>query len=171
MGYGDEIMVAGEARRLWNAGDSRAVAVLDRQGRPRWHPLWDGNPRLAWPEAVARGLAVRTITNGPGCRPYVDYARMAREFAAVFPGRRFSTKLRDPRLPWRYTAWRASPGELFEVPRREPGAYVVIEPRIKANASPNKDWGWARWQALVQLRRDLDWVQLGPPGPGHLDTP
>ena len=94
---------------------------------------------------------------------------MAREFAAVFPGRPFTTKLRDPRLPWRYTSWRAHPGELFQVPRREPGRYVVIEPHIKANASPNKDWGWARWQALVNLRRDLDWVQPGPPGTRVLD--
>ena len=154
-------MVAGEARRLWQPGDPRPVAVRDRHGRPRWHPLWDGNPRIARPEQVARGLAVRTMTNGPGCRPYVDYTRMRDEFAAVFPGRAFTTKLCDPRLPWRYTAWRASPGELPSVPRREPGDYVVVEPHIKAGASPNKDWGWDRWQALVRLRRDLDWVQLG----------
>ena len=154
-------MVAGEARRLWQPGDPRPVAVRDRHGRPRWHPLWDGNPRIARPEQVARGLDVQNIINGPGCRPYVDYVRMEAEFAAVFPGRPFTTKVCDPRLPWRYTAWRASPGELPSVPRREPGHYVVIEPHLKAGASPNKDWGWDRWQALVTLRRDLDWVQLG----------
>ena len=164
MGYGDEIMVAGEARRLWRAGDPRPVAVLDRHGRPRWHPIWDGNPRIARPEAVARGLAVQTLVNGPGCRPYVDYVAMRNEFAALFPGRPFTTKFCDPRLPWRYTAWRASPGELFHVSRREPGDYVVVEPHLKAGASPNKDWGWDRWQALVSSRRDLDWVQLGAGG-------
>ncbi len=162
-------MVAGEARRLQMAGDSRPVAVLDRHGRPRWHPIWDGNPRLARPEAVARGLAVRRIVNGPGCRPYIDTARMRAEFAAVFPGRPFTSKLCDPRLPWRYTAWRVSPGELPSVPRREPGHYVVIEPHLKAGASPNKDWGWDRWRALVRLRRDLDWLQLGAGGTRVLD--
>lgn len=164
MGYGDEIMAAGEARRLQEAGDPRPVAVLGRDGRPRWHPLWEGNPRLARPEAVARGLEVRTITNGPGCRPYVDYAAMRAEFAALFPGRPFTTKRRDPRLPWRYSAWRATPGELYGLPQRAPGRYVVVEPHVKATASPNKDWGRARWQALVRLRRDLDWVQLGAGG-------
>jgi hypothetical protein len=164
LGYGDEIMVAGEARRLWRPSDPRPVAVLDRHGRPRWHPLWDGNPRIARPGAVARGLAVRTMTNGPGCRPYVDYARMRAEFGALFPARPFTTKVCDPRLPWRYTAWRASPGELPSVPRRAPGRYVVIEPHVKAGASPNKDWGWACWQALVRRRRDLDWLQLGAGG-------
>ncbi len=38
--------MAGEARRLQGAGDARPVAVLDRHGRPRWHPVWDGNPEL-----------------------------------------------------------------------------------------------------------------------------
>ena len=47
--------------------------------------------------------------------------------------------------------------------------WMPLEPRIKAGASPNKDWGWARWQALVRLRRDVDWVQLGPPGTRLLD--
>ena len=154
-------MVAGEARRLQMAGDARPVAVLDRRGRPRWHSLWDGNARLARPEAVARGLEVQTIVNGPGCRPYVDYVAMRSDFAALFPGCPFTTKLCDRRLPWRYTGWRATPGELFKITRPEPGNYVVIEPRIKAGASPNKDWGWARWQALLRRRRDLDWVQLG----------
>ncbi len=56
MGYGDEIMVTGAARRLQDAGDPRPVAVLDRHARPRRHPLWAGNPRIATPEAVARGV-------------------------------------------------------------------------------------------------------------------
>ncbi len=162
-------MAAGEARRLQEAGDGRAVAVLDRLGRPRWHPIWDGNARLARPEAVARGLEVQTLVNGPGCRPYVDYVAMRGDFAALFPGRSFTTKICDRRLPWRYTAWRATPGELPSVPRREPGNYVVLEPHVKTNASPNKDWGWDRWQALLCRRRDLDWVQLGAGGTRIVD--
>ncbi len=172
MGYGDEIMVTGEARHCQEAGDPRPVAVLDRHGRPRRHPLWAGNPRIARPEEVAqdlaRGLDVQSIVNGPGCRPYIDYAAMRGDWDALHRGRPFTTKLRDRRLPWRYTDWRAAPGELPSVERREPAGYVVIEPHIKGTASPNKDWGWARWQALAR-RLDLDWVQLGPPGTRLLD--
>jgi len=127
VGYGDEIMVTGEARRRQEAGD----------------------PRIATPEAVARGLPVQTIVNGPGCRPYIDY------------GRTTATR-------WAYRDWRATPGELYDIERRKPRDYVIVEPHIKAKASPNKDWGWARWQALVG-RLDLDWVQLGPPSTRLLD--
>ncbi len=149
MGYGDEIMAAGEARRRQGAGDARPVAVLDRHGRPRRHPLWAGNPRIATPEAVARGLPVQTIVNGPGCRPYIDYGRTTATC-------------------WAYTDWRTTPGELYGIEARKPQDYVIVEPHIKAKASPNKDWGWARWQDLAR-RLDLDWVQLGPPGTRLLD--
>ena len=149
MGYGDEIMVTGEARRRQEAGDPRPVAVLDRHGTPRRHPLWAGDPRIATPEAVARGVPVQTIVNGPGCRPYIDYGRTT---AAC----------------WAYTDWRATPGELYDIERRKPQDYVIVEPHIKAKASPNKDWGWERWQALIG-RLDLDWVQLGPPSTRLLD--
>ena len=170
MGYGDEIMVTGVARRV-QARDPRPVAVLGYHGRPRWHALWNGNPRIAHPDAVAAGRDVQALTNGPGCRPYVDYDRMRRDFAAAFPNRPFTTKLRDPRLPWRYTDWRCAPGELPAVHVIEPRGYIVVEPHVKRGASPNKDWGWGRWQALVSSFRvpAHPWVQLGPPGTRLLD--
>ena len=147
MGLGDEIMVTGEARRV-QMRDPRPVAVAGRDGRARWHPLWHGNPRIAAPREVAAGRAVQWIVNGPGRRPYIDDQAMAR----------------GPRAPWRFTAWRATPGELPCVPRRPPAGYVVVEPHLKPGASPNKQWGWANWQALVGLMPRVDWVQLGPPG-------
>ena len=157
MGLGDEIMAAGAARRRQVAGDPRPVAILDRHARPRWHGLWEGNPRIARPEEVARGLDVQTIVNGPGCRPYIDYGR--------------TTAMR-----WAYTDWRAAPGELYDIERAKPQEYVIVEPHVKATASSNKDWGWGSWQALVN-RLDLNWVQLGPPrtrileGVTHIETP
>lgn len=176
MGYGDEIMAAGEAKRLQDAGDPRPVAILDRHARPRWHGLWQGNPRIARAWDVAHGLDVQRIVNGPRCRPYVDYARMEREFNAAWPGRPYDIKIVDAKFPWRYTDWRASPGELCCVERLKPRGYIVVEPNVKGSFTANKDWGWGRWQALVH-RLDLDWVQLGPPrtrlleGVTHIETP
>ncbi|BBK30307.1 hypothetical protein EDC65_2247 [Stella humosa] len=151
MGWGDEIMVTGEARRL-QATDPRPVRVLDRRGDARWHPLWEGNDRFA-----EMGVAdAQVIVNGPGARPYVDYTR-------TMPDR------------WAYTGWQATPGELPAIPcagiRVGALPFVVIEPAIKSSASPNKQWGAGRWQALVDILRrrhpDLIFVHLGPvPVPG-----
>jgi len=170
MGLGDEIMVTGEARRR-QGRDPRPVAVRGRDGRARWHPLWAGNRRMATPEQVAAGVDAQWIENGPGARPYIDYAAMRRDFAGVYPGRPFTTKVRDARLPWRFTAWRAMPGELPWVAPAARGGYIVVEPGLKPGASPNKQWGWARWQALALGLRLTGhaWVQLGPAGTPTLD--
>ena len=139
MGYGDEIMAAGEAKRLQDVGDPRPVAILDRHGRPRWHGLWEGNPRIARPGDVAHGLDVQRIVNGPRCRPYVDYARMEREFNAACPGRPYDIKIVDAKFPWRYTDWRTTPGELCCVERLKPRGYIVVEPNVKGSFTANKD--------------------------------
>ena len=165
MGYGDEIMAAAEARKLRGAG--KRVEILDRKGKRRWHPLWEGSD-------IARLGEVgdfQILVNGPGCRPYVDYAAMKKQFKAVFPDRPFTTKVRDKRLPWLYTKWRATPGELQCIERLKPRGYIVVEPNSKANGCPNKDWGWDRWQLLVYSTKWTvhPWVQLGPKGTRTLD--
>ncbi len=166
MGWGDEIMAAGQAR-VRQGTDPRKVAVTDAAGRIRWHSAWRGNPRIATPIEAERGDVQRHM-NGPGCRPYVDYARMRREFARVYPGRPFTTKVSDARLPWRFTDWRAERGEIYGRKAAPRGEVVVVEPHLKGGASPNKQWGWDRWQDLVS-RVDVPWVQLGPPGTRVLD--
>ncbi len=159
MGWGDEIMVTAQARAM-QGSDPRPVAVCGRDGEARWHPIWDGNPRIAPPERMARGLDAQWLDNWPGHRPYIDYAAMGG-----------ATK--DKRVAWRYTDWsvrQAGAGEIclsaaeraFAAPAGR--GFVVVEPLVKAGASPNKDWGRARFARLLGLLPGLDWVQLGPGG-------
>ena len=181
MGLGDEIMVTGAARRLQEADPQRRrVAVYGHNGLRRWSTIWEKNPRLLAPsdDSFNRGNHLKLV-NGPRCRPYVDYDRMRAQFETVFPGVPFTTKIRDHRLPWRYTDWRATPGELYCFERLSPRGYIVVEPNPKANGNPNKDWGWNRWQALVAAVKWIEhpWVQLGPKGTrllegvAHIETP
>jgi hypothetical protein len=148
MGWGDEIMVTAEARRL-QALDPRPVAVRGKGGQgARWHPIWDGNPRLTRPEAVHEG--VQWLENYGGRRPYIEYARTTRE-----------------RYAWR-ADYRVEPGEIYltELEQREYrylDDMVVIEPHVKAGA-PNKSWGWERWQQLVHRLPRVRWLQLGVSG-------
>lgn len=141
MGMGDEIMVTGEVRLL-RQYDRRRVRVLDRRGRPRWSDLWAGCEGIA--RIHERGN-FQILRNGPGLRPYIDYTR--------------STTQR-----WVYTDWRAVPGELHGI-RADPRGQgvVLIEPNLKANASPNKQWGYGAWCRLVQAP-GIRWAQMGPPG-------
>lgn len=160
MGAGDELMAAGIARAHHRA-TGRPVKIRMRPGsRVRWHEAWNGLPYLLREDDA---------------RPHdVQYARDERDLRPYIAGKT------DERWTWRrYTPL---PAELaFTAEERafwqHAANAIVIEPNTKQGASPNKDWGRARWQALVDLRPDLPWLQLGPYGTRllrgvrHLATP
>ncbi|MCR4331292.1 MAG: hypothetical protein NUV34_01090 [Sulfuricaulis sp.] len=161
MGLGDEIMVSGRARMLQQA-DPRKCRVT-YQGKPRWSPIFDGNPRIAGisERGDFQDLPARGANN---MRPY-HTAKTAER--------------------WHYNLdFRPEVGELyFTDAERAFGARfagrIIIEPHIKPGASPNKQWGWMRWNKLAWLmqRAGLLVTQLGPPGTAllegaeHIPTP
>jgi ADP-heptose:LPS heptosyltransferase len=129
MGWGDEIMVTGLVRRLQKR-NKLPVRVLDRRGRPRWSSIWDDNPRFAPSGYKGR---VQTLVNGPGERPYIA----ARN-----------------RHGWVWRDWICPLGEihLTDEERKFGERYanrILLEPALKPEASPNKDWGWTRWCQLA----------------------
>lgn len=142
MGFGDEILATAQAKAVQRR-DPRPVLIVGLDGAPRWHAVWEGNPRIA---TDPRGDCQR-IVNGPGARPYIDYA-------ATTPRR------------WVFRHWGIEPGELhLSAAERALGRPVVlIEPNLKTGASPNKQWGWDRWQALVDMSPHIPWAQVGRAG-------
>lgn len=161
MGWGDELMAAGQARAKQAADPlGRRVRILDRNKQPRWHPAWEGNTGIVRPGECGDFLYV---LNGPGCRPYI---------AEKYPDR------------YKWLNSESVPGRLYfskaELEYAKPYApVVVIEPNLKPLASPNKDWGWQRWTAFAEIarRKSIGLVQLGPagtktlPGVGWIETP
>lgn len=160
MGWGDEIIAAGQARKL-HAQNGRKVIIRDRNGAARWSEIWANNPRIAKPgEHVANPV---WLTNGPGLRPYI----------AVKTERQ-----------WHWRDFDCPVGEIhFHDYERNFAAgfdrLVVIEPTLKSKASPNKDWGRERWMVLAALlrREGVEPVQLGSkgtqvlPGARLIETP
>lgn len=126
---------------MHEAGETRKVAILDKWDRPRFHPMWRNNPRIATPDEARRGK-VRRYKNCGGHRPYIE--RIERE-----------------RFHW--TPYRPKPGELYfdrteqAFGARYPGR-IIINPNFKASA--NKDWGNARWQALIDANPDIRFTQF-----------
>ena len=154
MGLGDEIMVSGRARVLQQS-DPRKCRVTYKGKANRWSPVWENNPRIAAQGEVGdfQELVARDANNM----------------------RAYHVAKTDER--WVYNlAFRPDVGEIyFSDAERAFGArragLIVVEPRIKPGASPNKDWGWQRWQALARLmnRSGMRPVQLGPAGTPRLD--
>lgn len=158
MGWGDELMVTGQVRELQQA-DPRKVRIVYE--RPRWHEAWEGNPRIARPDELGDFQELRPRDGYK--RPYI-------------------AEKGDDQWTWR--AYGPPRGELYFTPEElkfgEAGRErIVIEPRIKPGASPNKDWGKGRWIELVELakKQGIRFTQLGPinkyqlPGVSFLITP
>lgn len=142
MGIGDELMMAGEARRLKAAG-ARKVGMLDKYGVRRWHYVWEGNPSIARPAEDCDAL----VGYVNGRRAYlVDESPTHRTFRAYAP---------EP-------AELALPASARALMRETAGA-VVFNPAIKTKAPPNKAWGIERWEQLIRLMPEVRWVQIGEP--------
>lgn len=150
MGWGDELMVTGQARAAQSGGSVLPVVVLDRNGNIRSHEAWALNPRIVpnWD----RRSPVHLLHNGPGVRPYIAAKSEER---------------------WTWKVYACTPGEiyfhpheLFSAPTFRDRSVVLIEPNNKAKASINKDWGRANWQRLADLlrREGLRPVQFGTHG-------
>lgn len=149
MGWGDEIVAAGQAQRLFDADPSARVTICGLDGQPRWHPIWDGNPILATPADVARGEQVKRLVSGPNCRPYIVYPFSA-ETGWTF-NRSFRCRDHVARL------YLTEPDIAVGARAREMyGPYVLIEPHTKHK---NFRWSIKRWAQLVASCPDLTFVQ------------
>lgn len=155
MGWGDELMAAGQARRIQLENPKAGkVIIRDRNGNIRQHEAWNDNPRIL-KRSEAPGRTAVSIVNGPSVRPYIaDKSEMK----------------------WTWNEWECPVGEIYfsDLELKFAEAYspqVVIEPNNKAKASPNKDWGIERWAGLVHLlkKAGLESVQLGPRGTRVID--
>lgn len=141
MGWGDELMAAGEAMNLGGV-----VAIKDKSQNHRWHPAWENNPHIARPGEKYD----KFIINAPGARPY---AKSVNAHA------------------WDWQAYRPKPAKFFWSEDEEAyrgmieGNFLVVEPHLKdKQESVNRDWGWDNF-AQVTSSVDADWVQFGEKKP------
>lgn len=132
MGLGDEIMAMGRAEELYEQ-TGKPVAICDRSFTPRSHPVWENNP------AVDQN-SDQKIIDCPGARPYI---------LRWEPG---------PICVWN-TAHKARAGKItlrddeLECPddvRHMLGEFAVVEPLVRHPGSPNKDWGFERWEKVIR---------------------
>lgn len=148
-------MAAGQARAAHAQHPGRRVVIMDRFGHRRWESIWEGLDYIVRPREVAvRPIEIR---NAPGHRPYI------------------AAKTHE-RWTWREWPDQHGPpvGEIrFNQDEEDFGSLhagrIVLEPHIKAKASPNKQWPWVSWNKLawiLQERHGLRVTQLGP-----IDTP
>jgi hypothetical protein len=142
-------MVTGQARVLQER-DPRKVRIVYEKSR--WHEAWEGNPRIARP-GEAGDFQVLQPRDGYR-RPYIA---------------------EKTEMQWTWRAYGPPRGELYFAREELKFAAqfdhrILIEPRLKPGASPNKDWGKARWLELVRLAalKGIRFAQCAPTNKFHL---
>ena len=137
MGYGDQLVAAGLAEIAYRANPAAGpVTITDLGGRPRWQPLWQGNPAIGVTTDGPR------VTCGDGCLPYLLNPKR--------PG------------PLRYNpAYRAADSARARIyltdseraaareRTRDRGAFLLLEPFPQDRQNVNRQWPLAAWQELV----------------------
>lgn len=144
MGWGDELMAAGEAQALGGK-----VGIYDKSGSQRYHMAWENNPYIA-----RLGEAHdKKLVNAPSARPYVK---------------------RVNHMAWEWQPYKPKPAKMYfsnaELKFMEslPVNYVVIEPNLKDKAeSVNRQWNWERF-VEVSESINIPFVQLGKTKPKML---
>ena len=149
MGIGDEIMAAGEARRL-REKTGKAVIIVNRINRPIWSEVWEGNPYILRSYPLIQGTYLRMVNAG-GARPYITGKTPER---------------------WTWKPYKPVPAQMFfteaELARaRFAKGAVMLEPNVKDIGHTNKAWIWERWEELAyRIRKELklDTLQCLPAG-------
>lgn len=129
MGFGDDFMVTSIVKKAYKK-HKKPICVGD--GRDiKWEEVFDNNPKMSrevYPGAV-------WVNNVMFNRPYID-----------------NMKTTEGHFVYR-NDFKIEPGELFltdaEKSKYNQTGFVFIEPNIKGTFSGNKDWGFGRWQQVV----------------------
>lgn len=138
MGLGDDVITTALVKKA-HAKTGKLVMVGDGN-KIHWSPVFDNNPKMVReikPDAV-------WVRSWPGRRPYIDHMKSTEKNQA-------------------YNSFQVEPGELFltdeekDWPHR---GFVYIEPNVKREVyGDNKDWGFERWQAVVDRLPNVRFIQ------------
>lgn len=127
------------------------MRIVDQRRHTRWHAIWDGNPILIRPEEYGSIPIDQSIDllSAPNARPYIVYPFTAES------GWTFNTafRCRDHVAKIYLTYAEITTGLAL---RDDLGSFILIDVWSK---HPNLRWPIEAWQALVDHRRDLTFVQ------------
>lgn len=150
-------MASGEAREIKKADPFAKVVVGDGE-REVWQDIFAGNANITRLADVRPSDRVVWLENYFGRRPYLDYALSGPDRQVFRPYRAVPGDLFFSAAELAHAA-----GVLREL--RDRGRPLVsIEPNVAFGS--NKDWGFARWQQVVDAVRDrMTFVQPSYGGP------
>ncbi len=169
MGYGDDIMATGNARKARQSHPDAKVVFADPERQIEnavhkkvfhWSPLFENNPNILQPGEDVDEVIM--LNDCPAFRPYINHKKT--KFVNVENGKKALFKISYNQ------EFEAVNGEIFftddELSNAEAALqnistpFIIIEPSAKVQKN-NKGWIWERWLEVIK-RSPYTFVQLGP---------
>ena len=144
MGYGDDIMVTGEARILASENPGTPIVVGDGE-QEYWSTLFENNPNIKRLSKVRNGEELLWLRNHFGARPYLKYP-VAPDFQKFRPYKAVRGDIFPSFTDYRFAATFVSQLSPLGLP------LVMIEPNVDFGVC--KDWGFDRYQKVVARLED-----------------
>lgn len=175
MGYGDKLMAIGDAWVQHQQDPLKRRVMIGNGVTPdtQFPELGVGLDHFLAPTDALLTEDVTWIHSYPGHRPYIDYATMRARLGLR------GARLKPSRLlgylgHYIYNLnYRPNPAPIVLSPeeqdiyerRRDGGPFAIIEPFIKAQAPPSKQWPVTNFFEVGQrLMKDIPIYQFCPPG-------
>lgn len=153
MGFGDELMLTGTVKRAYEKRKKPVCLgrfgknYLADDGECLWKEVFENNPKIS--EEIYPGCV--WVPEIKGNRPYIDYIQTQALGKVVYK-----------------ESYRPTPGEIFFTEQEKAqyakySGFIYIEPNVKffqgqPTFGGNKDWGFERWQEVVN-RSPYEFIQ------------
>ena len=146
MGLGDALLDSGAAH-VAQLTDPRKCRIM-HGSKVAWSEVWENNPRIARPDEQGDFQLIYGRDRVTNMRGYHTGKTAER---------------------WTYNLdFRPQVGEIYLTDEEKSfgakyAGRIILEPHIKQGASPNKQWGWVRWNKLAWLAGpNYRLAQMGP---------
>jgi ADP-heptose:LPS heptosyltransferase len=156
MGIGDDVMLTAKFRNLKRKYPDKNFVPVHR-GELRWSPVYENNPNFIHPSKINSNTELIGVEIRPnGLRPYLgatnqrDAKGIYSQFIELYP-QKGDICLTDEEIQ--------TAKKLFSLPEK----YVTIDPHTKTSIySSNRDWGFHKWQEVVDHFSDVTFIQTSP---------
>jgi len=152
LGIGDDIMLTAKLKRIKSENPDKSIVPIKKDTIVKWSIVYENNPN------VSNKITKNTILVEVRPRPYL--------YGFFNDGKGEYSKFKK---------YRPKPGEIYltsdEIKRAQNKIlnaknFIYIEPNIGNSLvhGSNKDWGFKKWQLVVNSLPNLTFVQAGEPG-------
>ena len=157
MGYGDDIMATGEVKNFKKKFPNYKF-LIGNGSKIFSSEIFNGNNLILQKNEINNNDKIKWIENYPGHRPYRKYNNLTNKYKYIWD---YSFKATPGEIFFNKAEILFSKNIIFQIKKKTNKKLIFVEPNVKKKrGSQNRDWGFEKWQKLVDnLKNNYQFVQ------------